>query len=590
MEKWIHPNGVVGVADFYVSENVPSKDDPTRHHSFLTRWFWQIWFETDGVHLHPLRRQYLEHRFLTIKGANMTNWVVKNAVGIPYYVWLGTRKSHESVLSGNWLSTANTESLSSSTSTQADGEKNIPDAVEKFEKAAEVSIEKSEKNIEKLTVNHIHGQGLQWRQPFDYASLPEMATYIYAFTWEDPTVDLKVLDVNSSDNILCLTSGGCNALEYCLEGPNRVHCVDMNPCQGHLMELKLASISGLPYSDVWRLFGEGYHPDFASILDTHLSPYLSPQAFSFWKHNGSFNNFYETGCSGLAIRAFSFLVWFKGLHDVVERFSNAGTSEEQKEIWYNDLRPHFLDRKWIGLLNNYKFAWIALGVPRRQFEMLLNEGSCYDYVANTFDPTVDKTLLAKDSYFYHLCLTKRYAGNAEKQCPTYLTPEGHKKLTSSKNLRAVRIHTDSIANVLRKRIARVEHEKEDVAAGLEEPLTKAVVMDHMDWFTSEQAEEEVSLFHERLRMNGRILFRSSSKKPWYIGTFVKHGFEVVPISIRCSEKELKSERWNEWLGNEDKLIEKRKESIGVGKDLVMVGECIDRVNMYASCWMAIKKH
>jgi betaine lipid synthase len=52
-------------------------------------------------------------------------------------------------------------------------------------------------------------------------------------------------------------------------------CSDMNPCQGHILELKLAAIHALEYHDFWLIFGEGRHPDFDRLLDARLSPYLT---------------------------------------------------------------------------------------------------------------------------------------------------------------------------------------------------------------------------------------------------------------------------------------------------------------------------
>lgn len=49
----------------------------------------------------------------------------------------------------------------------------------------------------------------------------------------------------------------------------------MNPCQGHILELKLAAIQTLEYADFWQIFGEGRHPDFDRLLTSKLSPFLS---------------------------------------------------------------------------------------------------------------------------------------------------------------------------------------------------------------------------------------------------------------------------------------------------------------------------
>lgn len=59
----------------------------------------------------------------------------------------------------------------------------------------------------------------------------------------------------------------------------------MNPCQGHLLELKLAAAASLEYKDFWQLFGEGKHPNFRKLLSLNLSPYLSSHAYQFWAAN-----------------------------------------------------------------------------------------------------------------------------------------------------------------------------------------------------------------------------------------------------------------------------------------------------------------
>ena len=65
------------------------------------------------------------------------------------------------------------------------------------------------------------------------------------------------MDINSSDTVLTLTSGGCNALNLLLHGAGAVVSVDCNPAQSSLLELKKAAINQLSYADVWAMFGEG---------------------------------------------------------------------------------------------------------------------------------------------------------------------------------------------------------------------------------------------------------------------------------------------------------------------------------------------
>lgn len=62
-------------------------------------------------------------------------------------------------------------------------------------------------------------------------------SFIYSISWEDYNVDKDIMDYNCEDNIITLTGGGCNALNMCLTCAT-VNCVDMNPAQNHLVDLK----------------------------------------------------------------------------------------------------------------------------------------------------------------------------------------------------------------------------------------------------------------------------------------------------------------------------------------------------------------
>lgn len=132
--------------------------------------------------------------------------------------------------------------------------------------------------------------------------------YIYAFTWEDSRVDQRMLKINSDDVILCITSAGDNLLDYLISAnPRRIHAVDLNPNQNHLLELKVAAFQSLPYAQFWKVFGEGRCPNFRQLLMEKMSPYMSSQAFQFWlNHASTFTSsggLYETG--GWVFESFS---------------------------------------------------------------------------------------------------------------------------------------------------------------------------------------------------------------------------------------------------------------------------------------------
>ena len=55
---------------------------------------------------------------------------------------------------------------------------------------------------------------------------------IYPQIWEDPEVDLEALEIQGSDDIVAIASGGCNLLNMLTENPNSITGVDL--CRAHL--------------------------------------------------------------------------------------------------------------------------------------------------------------------------------------------------------------------------------------------------------------------------------------------------------------------------------------------------------------------
>lgn len=276
-------------------------------------------------------------------------------------------------------------------------------------------------------------QNHHWRLYYD--ELLEKHTqfgnsYIYAFTWEDAQVDHKILKVGPEDVVLAITSAGDNILSYIIDGsPKRVHAVDLNPTQNHLLELKLAAFSALSYGDLWKMFGEGHHEKFGDLLVGKLSPHLSSRAFQYWFDNqGVFSSrvgLYETGQSRLAIKAARWLFRICGVSGHVKRMCETKTMNEQREIWHEEVRPVILSW-WVSkfIIGNEKFLWKALGVPTNQRDIIRSDhleekGSSrngienhaeamWDYVVNTLDPVVENSLLGEENHFYLLCLKGLY--------------------------------------------------------------------------------------------------------------------------------------------------------------------------------------
>ena len=60
--------------------------------------------------------------------------------------------------------------------------------------------------------------------------------YIYPLSWEDANVDREVLKINEEDNLICITTGGDNILNYLIDEPKEIITCDFNKHQNFLLE------------------------------------------------------------------------------------------------------------------------------------------------------------------------------------------------------------------------------------------------------------------------------------------------------------------------------------------------------------------
>ncbi|GJC85060.1 hypothetical protein ColLi_07898 [Colletotrichum liriopes] len=569
----LSPDGVMGVVDFYVQ----SKTDFSfrnftgglvgRHVNWFLRTFWRAWFDLDRVGLEAGRRDYLEYKFGTVLNINARNYTLGR---IPYYIWVGCHKKpfsstslpHEIIEKIDALAT---ESPYLFPANQGDA---LTRAIERS--APEIRSKAFMAAIQNLSANlplpSFFYQNHHWRIYYDDQLQKHTQfndEYIYAFTWEDSQVDERLLRLGSDDVVLAITSAGDNILSYAMQSPARIHAVDLNPTQNHLLELKVASYTALPYEDFWKLFGEGKHPEFRSLLLTKLSPHLSSRAFQYWLKNVHvFANskgygLYDTGGSRHAIRVFRWISRVFGCRAAVKELLSTKTLNEQREVWRNKIRPALLSKLVCKLVvSQESFLWAALGVPKNQLAMIENDHAeseavkgptptarkvrshaIWRYMVDTLDPVAEQTHIAANNPYYHVCMT----GDFTKRChPDYLSEKAHAKLSRPNAFDGLRIHTDEIDEVINR-----------ITPGT---LTVAVIMDSMDWFDpgSPAAAAQITKLNRALKTGGRVLLRSSALSPWYIKVFEAHGFSPKRVGARTD------------------------------------GACIDRVNMYASCWINTK--
>jgi betaine lipid synthase len=479
------PNGIVGVVDFYVQNQIEFAGRNyiggaiDRHCMWISRVFWRTWFELDRVNLESARRDYIEYKFGTILSTNRRCHLL--GFRIPYYIFVGcTRQTSAMLNQVAQVESAVTESpfisaldLHSQTRSLKNRRSSSAERRSKAFDTAVVNLAAS------LPLPAAYYQNNKTRVYYD-ESLPKHKQfgdeYIYAFTWEDSRTDARLLKITGDDTILALTSAGDNILSYALERPRRIHAVDLNPAQNHLLELKVAAFRGLEYQDFFKLFGSGKHEDFHSLLLERLSPHLSSQAFDYWLHVGpktfdpKGNGLYYTGGSRHAIKLVAWLGSLLGVRNDMRRLCEVSTLAEQREIWHKRVRRVLLSQLLAYfVIGSERFLWKALGVPGEQRAMIEDdfkrqagdrskdvkiettsaeqlsgaEGennhvsatksgqAIWNYGVQTLDPVANDTLVSEDNHYYLVCLQ----GEFHRSCPhlpfnvlTFLTRPLHPPL------------------------------------------------------------------------------------------------------------------------------------------------------------------
>ncbi len=331
---------------------------------------------------------------------------------------------------------------------------------------------------------------------------------VYNTCWEDPAVDRRALDLGPEDHVLVITSAGCNALDYALTGVASVHAVDANPRQSALLELKLAGIRRIEFDDFFRMFGAGFHPDAGRIYRSVLRPDLSPFARDYWDRRiGWFaddrrgGSFYFHGLSGVVARGFrNYLALRPGLRRGVAELLETRTLAEQRGVYDTRVHPHLWGRGLNWVLSR-GVTMSLLGVPgpqKREVEMQHHNGVA-GFVREAIE-YVFRDLPLQSNYFWTLYLRGRYSPGC---CPEYLKAGNFAALKGGLADR-IEVHTCTVTEFLR---------------GTPKPITRLVLLDHMDWMSSYLPEalcEEWEAILERASPGARIILRSAHRRPAYL--------------------------------------------------------------------------
>lgn len=333
-----------------------------------------------------------------------------------------------------------------------------------------------------LVFHHVHGGQL-----------------IYNACWEDPRIDRELMQLRADSRVVMITSAGCNALDYLLDGPAEIHAVDVNHRQNAVLDLKLALIRRGDFGDLFEFFGIGSHERYKAVYKSVRSD-LGETAREFWDAKISFfdptslkKSFYYHGAAGMA-------AWLMGgaLFRAKPNIKNhalclldADTLAQQARV-YSLLEPKI----W-GKLSNWlirqRVIMTLLGVPAPQIKLIEDHypGGVAAYVKDKLRHVMSE-LPARENYFWRVYMTGSYTLSC---CPNYLREENLAVLGARAG--RVRTHTSTVSQFLKENPGAYSH---------------YVLLDHQDWLAHHDPAalaEEWELIFANSRPGTRILLRSA---------------------------------------------------------------------------------
>ncbi len=352
-----------------------------------------------------------------------------------------------------------------------------------------------------LVFHHVHGGQL-----------------IYNACWEDPRIDRQLLELGPDSRVVMITSAGCNALDYLLDGPAEIHAIDVNYRQNALLELKIALINRGNFEDLFEFFGIGSHERYKPVYRS-VRPGLSNDARKYWDKNISFfdpgslkKSFYYHGAAGVA-------AWLMGgvLFRAKPNIKNhalclldADTLAQQTRV-YAQLEPKIWG-KLSGWLIRQRIIMTLLGVPAPQIKLIEDDypGGVTAYVKDKLRHVMSN-LPARENYFWRVYITGSYTLSC---CPNYLREENLAPLAARTH--RIHPHTCTVSQFLKQNPGVYSH---------------YVLLDHQDWLAHHAPEalaEEWKLIFANSRPGTRILMRSAGMDLSFVPADVRSRLRFFP--------------------------------------------------------------
>jgi S-adenosylmethionine-diacylglycerol 3-amino-3-carboxypropyl transferase len=246
---------------------------------------------------------------------------------------------------------------------------------------------------------------------------------LYAQCWEDPEMDRIAFKIKPGDTIFSITSGGCNALAFLVDDPDKVICLDMNRFQNYLLSIKISAFKTLTYEETLEFFGVRPSKRRWEFYEK-IKSQLPEEEQIYWRskkadidrgliHCGKYERYMH-----LLKRIFRILIGKK----IIDDLFNSRDAEERRIIY---------ETRW----DNFRWRLFCRIFLSRSFAGILFDKAFYKYLDTNFSfesyyrsaiKKVVTQLPVRENYFLAYILLGNYIND---NLPVYLKRENYELIS-----------------------------------------------------------------------------------------------------------------------------------------------------------------
>jgi S-adenosylmethionine-diacylglycerol 3-amino-3-carboxypropyl transferase len=325
---------------------------------------------------------------------------------------------------------------------------------------------------------------------------------VYTQIWEDPQIDIQALQIKSTDHILTIASGGCNALAYLVEHPAKVSVVDLNHAHIALLQLKVAALKTLEsHEDFFRFFGIGKSSSNVRIYNNIIRNQLDATSRAYWEH-ATFGfkriqmfakGFYKFGLLGQIIGVVHLGA---KLHRVKLSDLLFQSGVEQQAQWFDQHVAKIFDNRLVSKIISSPYALYYLGIAPSQHMVLCNNiPKNMSEILKQRARHLATVAPISENYFAWQAFARKYDESARGPLPAYLMREHYHTLRQSLGKLVVEHHN------IRDKLNQLGAQTVDIVN----------LLDAQDWMTPQEIGDLWQTIDKAARPGARVIFRTAGE-------------------------------------------------------------------------------